>query len=66
MLKYYIDGQEISSKEYEEYIIEDAYDNDESKAHAMRVIRENRQEARETGENIWLIQNGAKLVIERV
>jgi hypothetical protein len=66
MLKYYVDGQEISSKEYEEYIIEDAYDNDESKAHAMRVIKENRQEARETGENIWRICNGAKLVIERI
>lgn len=66
MLKYFIDGEEISSKEYEEYIIEDAYDNDKSKAHAMRVIRENRQEARISGENIWLICNGAKLVVERV
>ena len=65
MLKYYIDGQEISSREYEEYLIEDAYDNDKSKAHAIRVIRENRQEAREEGENIWRINNGSKLVIRK-
>lgn len=65
MLKYYVDGQEISSKEYEEYIIEDAYDNGELKAAAMRVIKENRQDARETGDNVWTIHNGAILVIER-
>lgn len=67
MLKYYIKtlgkSVSISSREYENYIIEDAICDGQTKTTAMRVVRENRQEARETGENIFTLTFGAQVIV---
>ena len=67
MFKYYIQTlgktMPISSKEYEDYMIEEAVDNGQTKTTAKRVIRENRQEARETGKNIFTLSFGAQVII---
>lgn len=55
----------ISSKEYEEYMINEAIDSGETKTTAKRVIRENRQEARETGKNVFRLSCGAEVIIEK-
>ena len=69
MLKYYIKtlgkSVPISSREYENYIIEDAICDGQTKTIAMRVIRENRQEARETGENIFTLTFGAQVIVSK-
>ena len=68
MFKYYIQtlGKmvPISSKEYEGYMIEEAVDLGETKTTAKRVIRENRQEAREISKNIFRLSCGAEVIIE--
>ncbi len=68
MFKYYIQvlGKDvpISSQEYEDYIIEEAVDSDKTKTTAKRVIRENRQEARETSKNVFRLSCGAEVIIE--
>ena len=68
MFKYYIEtlGKKvpITSKEYEDYMIEEAVDEGQTKTTAKRVIRENRQEAREEGKNIFILSFGAVLIIE--
>jgi hypothetical protein len=67
MLKYYIQKSgktmPISSKEYENYMIEEAIDLGETKTTAKRVIKENRQEAREKGMNIFTLYGGTQLII---
>lgn len=67
MFKYYIQvlgkTMSISSKEYEGYMIEEVVDLGETKTTAKRVIRENRQEARETGKNIFTLSSGAQVII---
>ena len=67
MFKYFIQvlgkTMPISPKEYEDYMIEEAIDSGETKTTAMRVIRENRQEARETGKNIFTLSSGAQVII---
>lgn len=67
MFKYYIQtlGKmvPISSKEYENYMIEEAIDLGETKTAARHVIRENRQEAREKGKNIFTLCYGAQVII---
>lgn len=67
MLKYYIQKSgktmSISSKEYENYMIEEAIDLGETKTNARRVIKENRQEAREKGKNIFTLYGGTQLII---
>jgi len=67
MLKYYIQKSgktmPISSKEYENYMIEEAIDLGETKTTARRVIKENRQEARERGKNIFTLYGGVQLII---
>jgi hypothetical protein len=67
MFKYYIQtlGKmvPITSKEYEGYMIEEAIDLGKTKTDAMRVIRENRQDARETGKNIFTLCFGAQVII---
>ena len=67
MFKYYIQtlGKmvPITSKEYEGYMIEEAIDLGKTKTDAMRVIRENRQDARETGKNIFTLCYGAQVII---
>lgn len=55
----------ISSKEYEEYMINEAVDSGETKTTAKRVIRENRQEARETGKNVFRLSCGAEVIITK-
>lgn len=70
MFKYYIQmlgkPMPISSKEYEDYMIEEATDSGETKTTAMRVIRENRQEARETGKSTFTLSFGAQVIIEQI
>ena len=67
MFKYFIQvlgkTMPISSREYEDYMIEEAVDLGKTKTTAMRVIRENRQEARETGKNIFTLSSGAQVII---
>ena len=53
----------ISSKEYEDYMIDEAVDSGETKTTAKRVIRENRQEARETGKNVFRLSCGAEVIV---
>lgn len=55
----------ISSKEYEEYMIEEAVDSGETKTTAKRVITENRQEARETGKNVFRLSCDAEVIITK-
>lgn len=55
----------ISSNEYEEYMINEAVDSGETKTTAKRVIRENRQEARETGKNVFRLSCGAEVIITK-
>ena len=55
----------ISSKEYEEYMVNEAVDSGETKTTAKRVIRENRQEARETGKNVFRLSCGAEVIITK-
>ena len=55
----------ISSKEYEEYMIEEAVDSGETKTTAKRVIMENRQEARETGKNVFRLSCGTEVIITK-
>ncbi len=62
-LKYYLNNTEISSKEYVERVIDDAKYYSESKTTALRIVRENRQEARSEKENVWRLQNGDALII---
>lgn len=62
-LKYYLNNTEISSKEYVDRIIMDAECYSESKTTALRIVRENRQEARSEKENVWILQNGDALSI---
>ena len=63
MFKYYYNGESISSKEYEERLIDDAFDCGHCKTSAMRIVRENRQEAREEGKNEWTVHCGSRLTI---
>lgn len=67
MFKYFIQvlgkTMPISSNEYEDYIVEEAIDSGETKTTAKRVIRENRQEARETGKNEFTLSSGAQVII---
>lgn len=69
MFKYYIQvlgkTMSISSKEYENYMIEEAIDLGETKTTARRVIRENRQEAQETGKNIFRLSSGAEVIVSK-
>ncbi len=69
MFKYFIQVlgkiMPISSKEYEDYMVEEAIDSGETKTTAMRVIRENRQEARETGKNEFRLSSGAIVIISK-
>ena len=69
MFKYFIQvlgkTMPISSKEYEDYMIEEAIDSGETKTTAKRVIRENRQEARETGKNVFRLSCGAEVIISK-
>lgn len=69
MFKYYIQtlGKmvPITSKEYEGYMIEEAIDLGKTKTDAMRVIRENRQEAREDGKNVFRLSSGAEVIISK-
>ena len=55
----------ISSNEYEEYMINEAVDSGETKTTAKRVIRENRQEAREIGKNVFRLSCGAEVIITK-
>ena len=55
----------ISSNEYEEYMTNEAVDSGETKTTAKRVIRENRQEARETGKNVFRLSCGAEVIITK-
>ncbi len=67
MFKYFIQvlgkTMPISSKEYEDYMTEEAIDSGETKTTAKRVIRENRQEAREDGKNEFTLSSGAKVIV---
>ena len=67
MFKYFIQvlgkTMPISSKEYEDYMIEEAIDSGETKTTAIRVIRENRQEAREDGKNAFRLSSGGLAII---
>lgn len=67
MFKYFIQvlgkTMPISSKEYEDYMVEEAVDSGETKTTAMCVIRENRQEARESGKNVFRLSSGAEVII---
>lgn len=65
MLKYYLDDEEITSREYEDFLCDDAYCWGETKTTAMRVIRENRQEARTEGESAWTLRHGSVLLIRK-
>ena len=69
MFKYFIKNLEkampITSKEYENYMIKEAISEGETKTTAMRVIRENRQEAREESYNVFTLNCGAQLIIEK-
>ena len=69
MFKYFIrtlgKAMPITSKEYEDYMVEEAVDSGQTKTTAKRVIRENRQEAREEGKNIFRLSFGAELIIEK-
>ncbi len=69
MFKYFIQvlgkTMSISSKEYEDYMIEEAIDAGETKTTAKRVIKENRQEAREEGKNIFRLSSGAEIIISK-
>ena len=69
MFNYYIQmlgkTMPISSKEYEDYIIGSAVDSGETKTTAKRVIRENRQETRETGKNVFTLSCGAEVIISK-
>ena len=40
-------------------------DSGETKTTAKRVIRENRQEARETGKNVFTLSCGAEVIISK-
>ena len=68
MFKYFIQvlgkTMPISSKEYEDHMAESAIIEGETKTTAKRVIRENRQEAREIGKNIFRLSCGAEVIIE--
>ena len=68
-MKYFVKtlGKEVSitSKEYEDYIIEDAIDEGQTKTIARKVIRENREEAREVGENEFFLSYGASVIIRK-
>lgn len=55
----------ISSKEYEDYMTEEAIDSGETKTTAKRVIKENRQEARNIGKNIFRLSSGAEVIISK-
>ena len=65
MFKYYYNGESISSKEYEERLIDDAYDCGHCKTSAMRIVRENRQEAREDGKNVFRLSSGAEVIVSK-
>lgn len=65
MLKYYLDGQEITSREYTDFLCDDADCYGETKTTAMRVIRENRQEARDEGWSAWTLRYGSVLMIRK-
>lgn len=69
MFKYFIQvlGKTvpISSKEYEDYIIEDVIDVGCTKNTARRVIKENRQEAREEGKNVFRLACGAEVIVSK-
>mgnify|MGYP003297831199 CR=1 FL=1 len=72
MLKYFIkkigceNEEEISSRDYEDYLIDDAFDCGESKTTALRVIRENRKEARDFDECDWVLTSGNKVIVKKV
>jgi len=69
MFKYFIQvlgkTMPISSKEYEDYMVEEAIDSGETKTTAKRVIRENRQEAGDIGKNIFRLSSGAEVIISK-
>lgn len=69
MFKYFIQvlgkTMPISSREYEDYIMEEAFDLGETKTTAKRVIKENRQEARETGKNSFRLSSGAEVIVSK-
>ena len=69
MFKYFIQvlgkTMSISSKEYEDHVIESAIIEGETKTTGKRVIRENRQEAREIGKNIFRLSCGAEVIITK-
>lgn len=69
MLKYYITSleegtKEITSQEYVERIKEEAYKAGKSKTTAMRVVKGNRQYARENGSYFWIIPSGGVLTVK--
>lgn len=70
MLKYFknLDGREveISSEDYVEELVTDARNYDESKTSALRVVRENRQIARDTGMCEWKLHFCGNLIIRKV
>lgn len=70
MLKYFknLDGTEyeISSADYVEELVVDAMNSDESKTTALRVVRENRQIARETGICEWKLHFCGTLIVKDI
>lgn len=63
--KYFINGEEITADEYENYLFDDVIDSGQPESVARRVAKENREDAckSKNGSNTWIILDGSELTI---